>query len=76
MFTLRFDPKALEFWASRFPDSPATLRIMNEIAPRTRARGAMSKADFLTICEWNSARPRKRGDSRRCNIRRADSCRT
>lgn len=59
MFTLRFDPKALEFWASRFPDSPGTLRIMNEIAPRTRERGSLTKADFLTICEWNSARPRK-----------------
>lgn len=58
MFTLRFDPKAIEYWASQFPDSPTTLRIMNEIAPRTRERGALSKADFLTIAEWNSPRPR------------------
>ena len=41
MFSLRFDPKAIEFWASRFPDSPTTLRIMNEIAPRTRKQGAL-----------------------------------
>src|SRR5262245_7588162 len=58
MFTLRFEPKAIEFWASQFPDSPTTQRIMNEIAPRTRERGAMSKADFLTIAEWHSPRPR------------------
>ncbi len=58
MFSLRFDPKAIEFWASRFPDSPDTLRIMREITPRTRSKGYLSKADFLTICEWNSARPR------------------
>lgn len=31
---------------------------MNEIVPRTRERGALSKADFLTIAEWNSPRPR------------------
>lgn len=59
MFSLRFDPRALEFWASRFPDSTDTQHIMNVIAPRTRERGAMSKADFLTICEWNSTRPRQ-----------------
>ncbi|MBI4671629.1 MAG: hypothetical protein HY741_08175 [Chloroflexi bacterium] len=59
MFSLRFDPRAIEFWASRFPDGPTALRIMNEIAPRTRARGYLDKADFLTICEWNSTRPRK-----------------
>lgn len=58
MFALRFDPRAIEFWASRFPDGPTTLRIMNEIVPGTRERGALSKADFLTICEWNSTRPR------------------
>lgn len=58
MFTLRFEPQAIEYWASQFQDGPTTLRIMNEIVPRTRERGALSKADFLTIAEWNSPRPR------------------
>lgn len=58
MFSLRFDPRAIEFWAARLPDSPTTLRIMNEIAPRARERGYLDKAAFLTICEWNSTRPR------------------
>lgn len=58
MFSLRFDPKAIEFWSSRFPDGPTALRIMNEIVPRTRQKGYLSKTDFVTICEWNSRRPR------------------
>jgi len=58
MFSLRFDTRAIEFWASRFPDSPTTRRIVNEIAPRARERGFLDKPDFLTICEWNSTRPR------------------
>jgi hypothetical protein len=58
MFSLRFDPRAIEYWASRSPDSATTRRIMNVSVPRTRARGFLDKADFLTICEWNSRRPR------------------
>ncbi len=58
MFSLRFDPKAIEYWAAQFPDGPSTRRIMNEIVPRTRERGTLSKADFLTLCEWNSPRTR------------------
>ncbi len=58
MFSFRFDPRAIEFWASRFPDGPTALRILNEIAPRTRTKGYLNKNDFVTICEWNSKRPR------------------
>lgn len=58
MFSLRFDPRAIEYWASRFPDGPTAQRIMNEIVPRTRERGFLDKIDFVTICEWNSTRPR------------------
>jgi hypothetical protein len=58
MFSLKFDPRAIEFWASRFPDSPETLGIMNELVPRTRKQGFLNKNDFVTICEWNSTRPR------------------
>lgn len=58
LFSLRFDPKAIEYWAAQFPDGPSTRRIMNEIVPRTRERGTLSKADFLTLCEWNSPRTR------------------
>lgn len=60
MFSLRFDPNAIEFWAARYPDGPVGQRIMNEIVPRTRERGFLTKADFVTICEWNSRRPRAR----------------
>jgi hypothetical protein len=58
MFSLRFESQAIEFWATRFPNSPGTLRIMNEIVPRTGKKGYLNKADFVEICEWNSARPR------------------
>jgi hypothetical protein len=58
MFSLRFDPRAIEFWASRFPDGPTALKIMGEIGPRTHKQGFLNKPDFVTICEWNSTRPR------------------
>lgn len=58
MFTLRFEPQAIEYWATRFPDGPTALRILNEIVPRVREHGYLNKRDFLTICEWNSTRPR------------------
>lgn len=59
MFSLRFDPRAIEFWSARFGADTAAARFMNEIVPRTRDRGYLSKADFVTLCEWNSTRPRK-----------------
>jgi len=58
MFSLRFEPQAIEYWATRFPNSAGTLRILNEIVPRTRKQDYLNKADFVEICEWNSTRPR------------------
>jgi hypothetical protein len=31
---------------------------MSEIAPRARQKGYLTKSDFVTLCEWNSTRPR------------------
>jgi hypothetical protein len=59
MFSLRFDPRAIEFWSARFGADESATRFFNEIVPRTRARGYLTKADFVTLCEWNSTRPRK-----------------
>lgn len=58
MFTLRFDPQAIEFWAARFGADTQATQFINEIVPRTRAQGFLNKNDFVTICEWNSRRPR------------------
>jgi len=58
MFALRFDPNAIEFWAARFgPDATAT-RLAQEITPRAKKQGFLNKADFVTLCEWHSKRPR------------------
>jgi hypothetical protein len=58
MFKLRFEVNAIEFWSIRFGGSETEARILNEIAPRAKKKGYLDKQDFLTICEWNSSRPR------------------
>lgn len=58
MFSLRFDSNAIEFWAAQFGPSPTTVRLQKELAPRVRKRKFLDKADFITLCEWNSKRPR------------------
>lgn len=59
MFTLRFDPRAIEFWSARFGADSSATRFRNEIVPRVRERGYLIKTEFVTLCEWNSTRPRK-----------------
>jgi hypothetical protein len=60
MFVLRFDPRAIEFWAERSRESATARRIQSEIVPRAKQQGYLSKVDFVTLCEWNSTRPRAR----------------
>ena len=59
MFTLRFDPRAIEFWSARFGADTQATRFLNEITPRVHERGYLTKVEFVTLCEWNSTRPRK-----------------
>ena len=58
MFSLRFDPNAIEFWAAQFGTSAATKQLEEKIAPRAKKKGYLDKADFVALCEWNSKRPR------------------
>jgi hypothetical protein len=58
MLSLRFDPKAIEFWAMRFGPGETESRIASEIVPRTKKQGFLTKEDLCAICEWNSSRPR------------------
>ncbi len=59
MFTLRFDPNAIEFWAARFGSDESAARFFREIVPRVKKYGYLNKEDFVRLCEWNSTRPRK-----------------
>ncbi len=60
MFSLRFDPNAIEFWAARFGADESAARFMREIVPHTKKQGYLTKGDFVALCEWNSRRPRAR----------------
>jgi len=57
-FVLRFDKNLIPYWASRFNEKEDAL-IENEIAPQVRARGYLTRDEFLTICHWKSPRTRK-----------------
>ncbi len=57
-FALRFDPRAIEFWAARFGTDESATRFFKAIVPRVRKQGFLNKTDFVTLCEWNSSRPR------------------
>lgn len=59
MFSLRFDPRAIEFWSARFGSDESATRFFQTIVPRVKKYGYLNKEDFVTLCEWNSSRPRK-----------------
>jgi hypothetical protein len=56
---LRFPPSEVSHWAHTFTDTGEG-RIVDELAPRIRARGYLSRPEFLELCHWKSPRPRQR----------------
>lgn len=59
MFTLRFKPAAIRYWAARNADDTYTL-FQNDIGPGARSRGYLTRDEFLKLCEWKSPRSRQR----------------
>jgi hypothetical protein len=55
---LRFEPRLVRHYAARF-GADGDERV-DEIAPRARAAGFLTRDDFLTLCEWKSPRARPR----------------
>ena len=57
VFSLRFDKREIEHWASQYSDSKE-LSVVDTVAPRIRANGYLTKPDFLALCDWKTSRSR------------------
>ena len=57
MFRLRFPESRIFYWAARNSE-PGDAVIENRIGPGARARGYLTRAKFLRICEWKTPRSR------------------
>jgi len=55
---VRFDPALIPEIAARY-DYASDEHIQQDIVPRTRTRGYLSRPDFLEICRWKSPRTRR-----------------
>jgi hypothetical protein len=55
MFKLRFSEGKIGFWADRY-SYPAETEFENEIAPRARLRGYLTRPEFIELCRWKTPR--------------------
>lgn len=64
MFRLRFPEDRIAHWASRYSD-PGDARLMEILSPRVRARGYLTRTEFIELCDWKTprSRPRVAGNS-------------
>jgi len=58
-FKLRFPAKQIQELAGRFSDESSAV-FVNEVGPAARARGFLTRPEFLALCEWKSPRTRPR----------------
>jgi hypothetical protein len=58
-FRLRFPQDEIGHWAARYSD-PGDARLTERIAPRVRARGYLTRGEFLEVCAWKTPRSRPR----------------
>src|SRR5687768_7771093 len=58
MFRLRFPPVDIARWANAFTDAHAA--IVDELSRRARARGVVTRAEFLALCRWKTPRSQPR----------------
>ena len=56
MIRLRFPEADILKWAARFGDASGDDEILAGIRPLVLARGHLTRAEFLKICAWKSAR--------------------
>jgi len=59
MFRLRFPAGDIPRWASAFLDADAD-EIADEIGSRARARGYLTRPEFLALCRWKTPRTQPR----------------
>lgn len=58
MFTLRFPPSEIARWAKSYADAGDT--VVEEMGSRARARGALTRVEFLALCRWKTPRTQPR----------------
>lgn len=58
-FRLRFPAPEIPHWSSRYSYAGEE-RIGMVIAPRARARGHLTRREFLELCEWKTVRTKSR----------------
>jgi hypothetical protein len=59
MFRLRFPESQVSRWAERY-SYPEDNGLREAIRPAVRARGFLTKPDFLRVCEWKTPRTKSR----------------
>ena len=59
MFRLRFPLGDIAVWAKAYA-YPGADEAVEELAPRARERGHLTRPEFLTLCRWKSPRPQRR----------------
>jgi hypothetical protein len=60
VFRLRFPPSEIPRWAKTYASSPGEDRIVDQLSPRARARGYLTRAEFLELCRWKTPRSQPR----------------
>ena len=58
-FRLRFPVRDIGFWAARY-STPSEDLIASRVGPAARARGYLTRAEFLTLCRWKTPRTQSR----------------
>ena len=59
MFRLRFRPHEIPRWAKAYAD-PGADRLVEQVGSRVRARGHLTRAEFLGLCRWKTPRSQPR----------------
>ncbi len=54
-FKLRFPERDVAKWSDRYDYTPDPV-IENQVVPRVRKAGYLTKPDFMTICKWKTPR--------------------
>ncbi|HXJ81125.1 MAG TPA: hypothetical protein VMS64_20900 [Candidatus Methylomirabilis sp.] len=57
-FKLRFPRHEISRWAGGYSDSDDA--VVEELAPRARARGYLTRSEFLALCRWKTPRSQPR----------------
>ena len=60
MFKLRFPASKVPYWAGRYLNGASDGALRNRLRPVVRARGYLTRGEFLEICKWKSPRSQPR----------------